>query len=112
MTDLVARLDAFRERGVLSDLDVQFTRFIARVARSEAAELVLAAALVSRQVDRGHVCADLAELAGRVVLPADDDDPEAGPPVIAPSLTKWRAALEASPVVGENRPLVVDGAGR
>jgi exodeoxyribonuclease V alpha subunit len=112
MSDLLARLDAFAERGVLSDLDVRFARFIASVARDESPEIVLAAALVSRQVDRGHVCADLAELAGRVVLPADDDDPEAGPPVIAPSLARWRAALEASAVVGENRPLVVDGAGR
>jgi exodeoxyribonuclease V alpha subunit len=117
VSDLLARLDAFAERGVLSDLDVRFARFVAGIARDTSPEIVLAAALVSRQVDRGHVCADLAELAGRVVLPADDDDPEAGPPVIAPSLAKWRAALEASsvvgsPVAGEDRPLVVDGAGR
>jgi len=112
VSDLLARLDAFAERGVLSDLDVRFARFIAGVAQDTSPEIVLAAALVSRQVDRGHVCADLAELAGRVVLPADDDDPESGLPVIAPSLAKWRMTLEASSVVGENRPLVVDGAGR
>jgi len=112
MSELLARLDAFAERGVLSDLDVRFARFVAGVAKDDSPEIVLAAALVSRQVDRGHVCADLSELAGRVVLPADDDDPEAGPPVIAPSLTKWRAALEASPVVGADRPLVIDAAGR
>ena len=112
MTALLERLEAFRERGVLSDLDVQFARFIARTARDDSPELVLAAALVSRQVDRGHVCADLAELAGRVVLPADDDDPETAPPIIAPSLARWRAALEASAAVGEGRPLVIDGAGR
>ena len=109
---VLARLEAFRLRGVLSDLDVQFARFVARAARDESDDLVLAAALVSRQVDRGHVCADLAELAGRAVLPADDDDPDAGPPVFAPSLARWRAALEASGVVGQGRPLVIDGAGR
>lgn len=112
MTALLDRLDAFREHGVLSDLDVQFARFVARVARDPSDEIVLAAVLVSRQVDRGHVCADLAELAGRVVLPADDDDPDAGPPVKAPSLARWRKALDASAVVGEGRPLVLDGAGR
>jgi hypothetical protein len=41
------------------------------------------------------VCADLARLAGRVVLPADDDDPEAGPPVQAPSLARWRGVAVA-----------------
>src|SRR5262245_66576085 len=112
MSGLLARLDAFREHGVLSDLDVQFARFIARVGRDDAAELVLAAALASRQIDRGHVCADLGELAGRVVLPADDDDPDAGPAVIAPAFARWRRALAASPVVGPDEPLVLDAAGR
>src|SRR5262249_56497951 len=66
----------------------------------------------SRQIDRGHVCADLAELAGRVVLPADDDDPEAGPPVQAPALARWRRVLAASAVTGDGGPLVLDPAGR
>ena len=67
MSDLLARLDGFRDRGALSDLDVQFARFIARIAGDDSPEIVLAAALASRQIDRGHVCADLGELAGRVL---------------------------------------------
>jgi exodeoxyribonuclease V alpha subunit len=112
MSGLLARLDAFREQGVLSDVDVQFARFVARIAHDDADDLVLAAALASRQIDRGHVCADLMDLAGRVVLPADDDDPEAGPPVQAPPLARWRRALAASPVVRDGGPLVLDPAGR
>ncbi len=112
MSGLLARLEAFREHGALSDLDVQFARFVARIANDDVDELVLAAALASRQIDRGHVCADLAELAGRVVLPADDDDPEAGPPVQAPALARWRRALAASPVTADGGPLVLDSAGR
>jgi exodeoxyribonuclease V alpha subunit len=112
MSDLLARLDGFRERGALTDLDVEFARFVAGLAADAPPELVLAAALVSRHVDRGHVCVDLASLAGRVVLPGDDDDPAAGPPVVAPGLAAWRAVLAASPVVGEGRPLVLDAAGR
>lgn len=112
MSGLLARLDAFREHGALSDLDVQFARFVAHIADDDGDELVLAAALASRQIDRGHVCADLAELAGRVVLPADDDDPEAGPPVHAPGLARWRRVLGASAVTGDGGPLVLDAAGR
>jgi exodeoxyribonuclease V alpha subunit len=112
MTALLERLDGFRDRGALSDLDVQFARFMARIGGSDADEIVLAAALTSQRVDRGHVCADLAALAGRVVLPAEDDDPEAGPPVLAPSLARWRAALERSPLVGPDRPLMLDERGR
>ncbi len=112
MTALLERLDGFRDRGALSDLDVQFARFMARIGGSDADEIVLAAALTSQRVDRGHVCADLAALAGRVVLPAEDDDPEAGAPVLAPSLARWRAALEQSPLVGPDRPLMLDERGR
>jgi hypothetical protein len=113
MSDLLARLEAFRERGALSDLDVQFARFVARLAGAPAPdEVVLGAALVSRDVERGHVCADLAAAAGRVVLPGDDDDPVDGAPEVAPPLARWRAALEASPVVGRESLLVLDGAGR
>jgi exodeoxyribonuclease V alpha subunit len=111
MTPILARLDGFRERGVLSALDVAFARFVAH-AGGEVPELVLAAALVSRHVERGHACVDLSALAGRVVLPGDDDGPDPGAPVVAPSLARWRAVLEASPAVGPDRPLILDGAGR
>jgi exodeoxyribonuclease V alpha subunit len=110
--DLLNRLDAFRERGVLADLDVEFARFVARLAGEATPEVVLAAALVSRDVERGHVCADLAALAGTVVLPGADDDPVDGGPVVAPPLARWRAALEASPLVGGEGLLVLDPAGR
>jgi exodeoxyribonuclease V alpha subunit len=112
MSELLGRLDVFRERGALSDLDVQFARFVARLADAPSPEVVLAAALVSRDVERGHVCADLAGLAGRIVLPGDDDDPVEGAPVTAPPLPRWRAALESSGVVGAESVLVLDAAGR
>ena len=40
MSDLLARLDAFAERGVLSDLDVRFARFIAGAAQDTSPEIV------------------------------------------------------------------------
>jgi len=107
----VARLDAFRAAEVLADLDVHFARFVAALADSDAPELALAAALVSRRMGDGHVCLDLAEVAGRVALPGVDDGGEAMEPVVAPSLARWTAALRATSVVGEpgeDRPLVLD----
>jgi exodeoxyribonuclease V alpha subunit len=112
MTDLWARLERLREQGALADLDVQFARFVSRLATSPSDELALAAALVSQHVGRGHVCADLAALARRVVLPADDDAPDDAPPIKGPPLARWRKALAASGVVGADGPLVLDDAGR
>jgi exodeoxyribonuclease V alpha subunit len=113
--NLLERLDTFRAAGVLADLDVHFARFVGRLAGSETPELVLAAALVSHRIGGGQPCADLAALAGRVVLPGLDDDPDGGEPIVAPLLAPWTAALRATNVVGapgDDRPLVLDQAGR
>ena len=112
---LIARLEAFRTAGVLDDVDVHFARFMARLAAGDSPALVLAAALVSHRMGGGHPCADLAALAGRVVLPGLDDGPADGEPIVAPPLHEWTAALRATAVVGapgDDRPLVLDDAGR
>lgn len=104
-----AYLDTLRQAEQLSDLDLHFGRFLARLARCETPELVMAACLVSRRTSAGHVCVDLNELAG-ISLFADVD-----PPWPAPELTSWIDTLRASPVVGQPgdfRPLVLDEGGR
>ncbi|MGH7896156.1 MAG: exodeoxyribonuclease V subunit alpha [Candidatus Binatia bacterium] len=112
---LLERFEAFRARGVVTDLDLHFARFIARLARSDAPELALAACLASHRIGTGHVCVDLAEAAGHVVLPGVDEGEGAGEPVVAPPLARWTAVLRGSGVVGQagdDRPLVLDGSGR
>jgi exodeoxyribonuclease V alpha subunit len=113
---MLERLAALRAAGLLADLDVQFARLMARLAGSDAPELTLAACLASRATAAGHVCVDLASLAGGVVLPeAGEEAPADVPPVVAPSLEAWTAALRATTVVGapgERRPLVLDACGR
>ncbi|MCK9530194.1 MAG: exodeoxyribonuclease V subunit alpha [Gammaproteobacteria bacterium] len=91
----------------LRDLDFHFAACLCEVARCDAPELWLAAALASRATADGHVCIALDELAGRPVL----DEPA----LIAPPLDSWREALRASGAVGGGEggpPLVLDGRDR
>jgi exodeoxyribonuclease V alpha subunit len=113
--NLLPHLEMLREAEVLADIDVHFARFAAGLAGSDDPALVLAACLVSHRIGAGHVCIDLREAAGRIVLPGVDDPAATMTPVVAPALGPWLAALRASPVVGEpgdDRPLVLDRAGR
>jgi exodeoxyribonuclease V alpha subunit len=88
------------------EVDVHFARAMSRLARSNRAELVVAAALASRATGNGDVCVNLAEFAGRA-LPAFE--------VTAPPMDDWMRFLRDSDVVGipgQFRPLVLDDAGR
>lgn len=77
-------------------------------------QLRLAAALASYRLEQGEVCLPLAEVAGRSVA-LGSAEAEA-PPMEAPALEDWLAALRGSPVVsgpdGEERPLVLTEDGR
>src|SRR5262249_60409610 len=72
-------------------------------------ELLYAAALASRRTGEGHVCVDLAAVAGGALV---TDAPEAP---VTPPLAAWTAALRRTPVVGGttgDTPLVLDASGR
>lgn len=104
--------------GVLGALDVEFARVLARLQPTEG-DVLLAAALTSRAVQRGHVCLDLRGLDQRVLLDQDEQPVE----VELPRLQSWLEELRASPLVATprtslrpaaatHRPLVLDGRGR
>lgn len=98
-----ALLRELRASEAIGELDAQFAAFIGRNATQATAPLVLAAALTSHATSEGHVCIDLARVAGKAVGESS---------VQAPTLAAWRAALEASDAVGrpgEWKPLVLDG---
>lgn len=104
--DILKTLEAYAAAGAFSPLDLHFARFMAKLAGTESSELVLAAALVSRQTGTGHICLDLNEVAGKNM-------PQTS--VACPEFTGWVDTLSKSPVVGsgsEARPLVLDSAGR
>ena len=95
-----------------SDLDRYFARFLERLAGGNNLELALAAALVSRNRSEGHICLDLAVVAGKPFQERADNAAQA---VVCPDLVSWTQKLRASLVVGapgEFRPLILDEAGR
>jgi len=98
--------------GIFSELDRHFARFIERLAGGDNPELALAAALVSRKRSEGHICLDLAAVAGK---PFPDTADDAAHSVVCPELGLWKETLRASSVVGtpgEFKPLILDTAGR
>ncbi len=115
------------ERGWLRDVDAAFARFLAREVPDAHALLILAAALASHQLGRGHACLDLAatlaDPASVLSLPPDGlaarDVDEAAQDIVLPSsvladvtLERWRAALVHSELVGDgagSSPLVLIG---
>ena len=101
-----ATIDNLYEHRFLSELDYRFARFLGRLDGTFDVNLLLASSLVSRYRGEGHICIDLAELAGTVI------EPQGSEPIVCPPLETWLNALAASPVVGrpgDYRPLILDG---
>lgn len=106
-------------RGWLRDLDLALVRFLARETQNAPPLLLLAAALASHQLGRGHVCLELAATLAApdfaLSLPPEGDDLNDPPPlpshVLATlTLPKWQAALAHPTLISDgpgNTPLVV-----
>ncbi len=120
---LFPQLEAWLRRGWIRPLDLAFTRFLSRQAPEAPAPVLLAAALASHQLGRGHVCLDLAaamaEPEATLSLPPEGE--RLGPQPCLPadllagvSADLWEDQLLQSPLVGKGpgeTPLVLD-AGR
>jgi exodeoxyribonuclease V alpha subunit len=108
VTPLLQRL---LEAGVISVLDMHFARGLARLHPDEPESVFLGAALASRAVRHGHVCADLHRVLESPLL-----DEEGQPlDVVLPGLSCWAMDLGASPLVSAGErptPLVFDGGAR
>jgi exodeoxyribonuclease V alpha subunit len=101
--ELLSRL---YEGGILSQLDCHFARFMARLAGTQEPELCLAAALASSHTRQGHICLDLAGLAGNRLLEEDGKGP-----IICPPLRHWTDKLKETIVIGnpgDFKPLILD----
>ena len=53
-------LDQWVQAGWLREMDRAFSAFLRQLEADATAELLLAAALASHQLGRGHICLDLA----------------------------------------------------
>ncbi|GAA0565222.1 exodeoxyribonuclease V subunit alpha [Halomonas salifodinae] len=110
LMDLLAR---WVERGWLRALDRALARFLHREVPEAPAPLLLAAALASHQLGRGHVCLDLAatleapDLA--LSLPPEGDDLSDPPPLPSEvldglTLDDWQRALANPGLVANDAP--------
>ncbi len=112
-------LAPFVDAGVLDASAVHVAGAVARASGGLQFEVLLGAALAARAPRFGHVCVELPQIAGTVVVDEPGlDEREAQIRLLPwPPLPGWRAALSASPAVrlaedppGEEvLPLVFDG---
>lgn len=104
-------LDRWVAEGALSPLDARFAEAMVRLVDHDETQLTLvrlAAALASRAVQRGHVCADLERISQEALLDGDGTPVGDGRPPFA--LAAALAALAASPLVSDGStptPLVL-----
>ncbi len=118
---LFALLDRWVERGWLRALDRALASFFQREVSDAPPLLLLAAALASHQLGRGHVCLDLAQTLAApdlaLSLPPEGDDLSDPPPLPSDLLAEldlatWRDALYHPALVADgneppgNTPLV------
>ncbi|XKE46152.1 exodeoxyribonuclease V subunit alpha [Halomonas organivorans] len=118
---LFSLLDRWVARGWLRSLDRAFAAFLHREVSEASPRLLLAAALASHQLGRGHVCLDLAQTLSTpdlaLSLPPEGDSLEDPPPLpsrvmAALDLDDWRAALDQPELVAigpGSTPLVLAG---
>ncbi|NMG00389.2 exodeoxyribonuclease V subunit alpha [Aromatoleum toluolicum] len=119
--DVAALLRRWVERGWLRPLDRVFAEFLRDEAPDADPLLLLAAALASHQLGRGHVCLELAATLAdprfALSLPPEGDDETDLPPLpdevlAGVSVADWQAALEHPLLVGAGpgtTPLVLVG---
>lgn len=107
-----ARLSQLEEQRIFEPLDVELARALARLGGETDEDVALAIALTTRNLRQGHVCSDLATLAGKAL--EDEQGTPSG--VQCPDLAPWLQRLSRSTLVGEHsgtgRPLVLDPAGK
>lgn len=122
MSGVMASLRAWVDAGWLREVDHAFAAFVAAEVPQAPERLLLAAALASHQLGRGHVCLDLATLAAdandTLALPPDESAEVSGAAqallreVAATPLRDWLGALADARLVapGEGAtPLVLAG---
>lgn len=108
MNPILRRL---HDGGVLGVLDMHFARGLARLHPDEPESVFLGAALASRAVRHGHVCADLHRVLEKPLLDTEGEPID----VELPNRFSWALDLGASPLVSAGErptPLVFDGGAR
>jgi len=100
-------LQVFNRAGVLSTSDVHVAASLARLGGTTDEAVRLGAALAARAPRLGHVCVDLALIAGTASTDTETQADLAALPW--PDPTDWLDRLAASPLVGDDLPLHLAG---
>lgn len=118
---MTVNLERLRSDDVLGTLPLAFAKMIGRIDPRSRDTVLLAAALVSEQLTRGHICLDLAQ-ADQIVFGIGSDRDQAIRYDRWPAIDRWLKDLAASQSVivrgsGDDarnidRPLVLDQQGR
>jgi exodeoxyribonuclease V alpha subunit len=100
-------INGLLQRGLLSQIDIYFAKFISGFSKARDPDIFLAAALVSHATGSGDICLNLET----VVADGFIDKQGVWEPIRCPDLPVWLQKLTASPAVGrpgEIRPLILD----
>ncbi|MEM7016590.1 MAG: exodeoxyribonuclease V subunit alpha, partial [Pseudomonadota bacterium] len=100
------QIETLLEAGFLSELDVHFARFMARLDGLDSAEFLLAAALLSQWRAQGHTCLDLSAIANQS-LSIESKLIEG----YCPPLDHWLDVLRNASTVGvpgDYHPMILD----
>jgi len=112
---VAARLQAFREQGVLGSLEVHVVDHLGALIGENDPEVLLALALAVRAPTHGHICVDLADVDALPVRAEDDARPRVGPLPWPEDVSDWIARVAHSPLVRSpdasdcTPPFVLDG---
>ncbi len=101
-------IDALYARALISATDWAFAHAVQRLGPCRDPWVGLAAALVSRAADAGHVCLDLEILQDQGLKGDGGEDLGITPP----AAEQWQRRLKACPAVGppgDYRPMILDG---
>jgi exodeoxyribonuclease V alpha subunit len=114
--DGVAVLAPFVDAGVFGPYEAHLAAAVVRLEPGVTDEAVVALAVAARATRFGHVCVELAEVAGQVVPPGEDGDSGESEALPWPPAAAWARRLSESGIVSSPgdapvrlRPLVFDG---
>ena len=104
-------LNSLLEKGIFSEIDLHFAKFIADFSADKDVEIFLAAAMVSRATGSGDICLNLETAFDHLQI----DKHIQGESIQRPKLAVWLEKLKSSPAVGrpgQTRPLILDARNR
>ena len=100
-------LRGFNQAGILATSDVHVAVRLARLSGTTDVAVQLGAAFAARVPRLGHACVDLRSISG--TASTDTDTPADIGALPWPDPMEWAARMSGSPLVGDGRPLHLEG---